>query len=236
MLERGKDKEIEGDYMISLKDTGLFRKVAPAEIQKMMKCSGAVTKEYKAGDYIFREEDMPQFLYLILEGEVSIVKDFNSGRQDILYVAGIGDVFGEDFFGPEQKPYWFNAVANTKTMILLLPWRFFFGFCSNACEHHQQLIRNMLEIMAVRNFDMTKKAHILSSTTLREKISVWLLETMEDGVADTGMNREQMAAYLGVTRPSLSREMMKMQKEGIISVKKGKIFVSDRDKLYGCME
>lgn len=157
MLERGKDKEIEGDYMISLKDTGLFRKVTPAEIQKMMKCSGAVTKE-------------------------------------------------------------FNAVANTQTMILLLPWRFFFGFCSNACEHHQQLIRNMLEIMAVRNFDMTKKAHILSSTTLREKISVWLLETMEDGVADTGMNREQMAAYLGVTRPSLSREMMKMQKEGIFQI------------------
>jgi len=219
--------------MISLKDTGLFCEIEPEEIEKMMKCSGAVTKEYMAGDYIFREEDIPQFLYLVLEGEVSIVKDFTSGRQDILYVAGTGDVFGEDFFGPEQKPYWFNAVTTAKTIVLLLPWKFFYGFCRNACEHHQQLIRNMLEIMAVRNFDMTKKAHILSSTTLREKISVWLLETMKDGVVDTGMNREQMAAYLGVTRPSLSREMMKMQKEGIISIEKGKIYICDQDKLYG---
>lgn len=222
--------------MITLKDTGLFHEVEPLEIQKMMKCSGAVTKEYKTGDYIFREEDMPQFLYLILEGEVSIVKDFATGRQDILYVAGAGEVFGEDFFCPEQKPYWFNAVANEKSIILLFPWKFFFGFCSNACEHHQQLIRNMLEIMAVRSFDMTKKAHILSSTTLREKISVWLLESMKDGVVDTGMNREQMAAYLGVTRPSLSRELMKMQKEGIIEIDKGRIVICDEERLYSPVE
>lgn len=222
--------------MISLKDTGLFRDISQVEIQKMMKCSGAVTKEFGTREYVFREEDTPRYLYLILEGEISIVKDFTSGRQDILYVAGAGEVFGEDFFCPEQKPYWFNAVTNTKTILLMLPWKFFFGFCSNACEHHQQLIRNMLEIMAVRNFDMTKKAHILSSTTLREKISVWLLETMKDGVVDTGMNREKMAAYLGVTRPSLSREMMKMQKEGIIDIDKGRIVIRDEEKLYRCVE
>ena len=83
---------------------------------------------------------------------------------------------------------------------------------------------------------MTKKAHILSSTTLREKIAVWLLENMENGSVDTGMNREEMASYLGVTRPSLSREMMKMQREGIIEVEKGRIVICDMDKLNNCGE
>ena len=32
------------------------------------------------------------------------------------------------------------------------------------------------------------------------------------------MNREQLAGYLGVTRPSLSRELMKMQKESLIKI------------------
>lgn len=218
--------------MIPLIETGLFRDISQSNIEKMMKCTGAITKGYKTSDYIFREEDIPQYLYLILEGEVSVVKDFASGRQDILYVAGVGEVFGEDFFGPEQKPYWFDAVANTDTILLLLPWKFFFDFCSNACDHHQQIIRNMLELMAVKNFNMTKKAHILSSTTLREKISVWLLETMNDGQVNTKMNREQMSAYLGVTRPSLSRELMKMQKEGIISIDRNRIQIVDINKLY----
>lgn len=218
--------------MIPLIETRLFRDIDQPGIEKMMKCTVGITKGYKAGDYIFREEDIPQYLYLVLEGEISVVKDFASGRQDILYVAGLGEVFGEDFFGPEQKPYWFNAVANVDTILLLLPWNFFFGFCSNACEHHQQIVRNMLEIMAVRNFNLVKKAHILSSTTLREKISVWLLESMKNGQVETKMNREQMAAYLGVTRPSLSRELMKMQKEGIIDIDRKRIRITAQDKLY----
>lgn len=222
--------------MISLIETKLFQQVTQEEISRMMRCSKAVTKEFKAGDYIFREEDIPRFLYLILDGEVSVVKDFASGRQDILYVAETGEVFGEDFFGPEQKPYWFNAVANKKTTALLLPWEFFFGFCSNACEHHQQLIKNMLEILAEKNFDMTRKAHILSSTTLREKIAVWLLESMNGDVVTTNMNREQMASYLGVTRPSLSRELMKMQKEKMIDISKGRICILDMEKLEDCMQ
>ena len=218
--------------MIPLVETGLFRNISQCNIEKMMKCTGAVTRGYKAGAYIFREEDIPRYLYLILEGEVSVVKDFASGRQDILYVAEAGEVFGEDFFGPEQKPYWFDAVANKDTILLLLPWKFFFDFCSNACDHHQQIIRNMLELMAVKNLNMTKKAHILSSTTLREKILVWLLENMKGGQMDTRMNREQMAAYLGVTRPSLSRELMKMQKEGIICINRNQIQIIDENKLY----
>lgn len=222
--------------MISLIETRLFGKISQQEVEKMVRCSKSVTKEYEPGDYIFREEDNPRFLYLILDGEVSVVKDFASGRQDILYVAGIGDVFGEDFFGAQQKPYWFDAVANRRTTLLLLPWEFFFGFCSNACEHHQQLIKNMLEILAGKNFEMTRKAHILSSTTLREKIAVWLFETAKGDVMHTKMNREQMAAYLGVTRPSLSRELMKMQNEGMIDIAKGSICILDRDKLAACLQ
>lgn len=209
--------------MLELTQTELFKEINRESITKMMRCSKAVTREYQAGEYIFREEDKPEFLYLILQGKVSVVKDFASGRQDILYVALEGNVFGEDFFQPCQTRYWFDAVAEEKTVLLLLPWRFFFGFCSNACEHHQQINRNMLEILSEKNFYMTKKAHILSSTTLREKISVWLLENAEGDEAELPMNREQMAAYLGVTRPSLSRELMKMQKEKLIVLEKNKI-------------
>ncbi|MBR1865936.1 MAG: Crp/Fnr family transcriptional regulator [Lachnospiraceae bacterium] len=209
--------------MLELVQTELFKEISQESIMKMMRCSKAIQKEYEAGQYIFREEDKPEFLYLILQGRVSVVKDFASGRQDILYVASAGSVFGEDFFQSGQTRYWFDAIAEEPATLLLLPWRFFFGFCSNACEHHQQINKNMLEILSEKNSYMTKKAHILSSTTLREKISVWLLENARDNEVELPMNREQMAAYLGVTRPSLSRELMKMQKENRILLEKNSI-------------
>ena len=41
------------------------------------------------------------------------------------------------------------------------------------------------------------------------------------------MNREEMADFLNVARPSLSRELMRMQEEGLVKVTKRGIFVPD---------
>ena len=41
------------------------------------------------------------------------------------------------------------------------------------------------------------------------------------------MNREEMADFLNVARPSLSRELMRMQGEGLVKVTKRGIFVPD---------
>ena len=90
----------------------------------------------------------------------------------------------------------------------------------------------MLEIQSEKNFSMTKKLHLLSGTTLRERIALWLLEqAQEQDCVQLTMNREELADYLGTTRPSLSRELMKMQQEGLIVVEKSLIKLSDYSAL-----
>ena len=44
------------------------------------------------------------------------------------------------------------------------------------------------------------------------------------------MNREELADYLAVPRPSLSRELMKMHREGYIDLK-GRVLSFDPEKL-----
>lgn len=61
---------------------------------------------------------------------------------------------------------------------------------------------------------------------------MWLLdEAGEDDVVRMEMNREELADYLGVARPSLSRTLMKMQNEGIIEVGKKTIRILQREKI-----
>lgn len=58
----------------------------------------------------------------------------------------------------------------------------------------------------------------------------------ENALVELHMNREQLADFLGVARPSLSRELMKMQKDGLIEVGRKSIRICDRDAvemLYG---
>ena len=49
------------------------------------------------------------------------------------------------------------------------------------------------------------------------------------------MGRQEMADYLNATRPSLSRELMKMQDEGMLSVSGRQITVLDQDSLKGVL-
>lgn len=223
--------------MENLGSSKLFQMITDKETQRILKCSKSREKEYPSGTYIFEQGGIPSRLFLLLKGQVQICKDFTSGKRDVLYLVEAGNVFGEIFLFGDKKHYWYDAVAITDVTVLEMPWDFFYHFCSNACDHHKQLTQNMLEIMSENNFQITRKLHIVSTSSLRERIAIWLIDSMdENSVVELHMNREQLADFLGVARPSLSRELMKMQKDGLIEVSRKSIRICDRDAvemLYG---
>lgn len=223
--------------MENLESSKLFQLITEEETQRILKCSKARMRQHPAGTYIFEQGGLPTRLFLLLSGQVQICKDFTSGKRDVLYLVEPGNVFGEIFLFGDRKKYWYDAVAVTGVSVLEMPWDFFYHFCSNACDHHKQLTQNMLEILSEDNFKITRKLHIISTSSLRERIAIWLIDSMnENSVVELRMNREQLADFLGVARPSLSRELMRMQKDGLIEVSRKTIRICDRDAvemLYG---
>ena len=57
---------------MTLQKLQIFRDLTEEEMQKSLVCSQAVTRTYQKNEYIFRQEDRPQKLYFILEGEVEV--------------------------------------------------------------------------------------------------------------------------------------------------------------------
>ncbi len=215
-----------------LEQSKLFQTITKDELERILKCSKSVIKQYSAGTYIFEQEGIPSRLFLLLDGQVQICKDFTSGKRDVLYLVEDGNVFGEIFLFGDKKRYWYDAIAVTDVTVLEMPWDFFYHFCSNACNHHKQLTQNMLEILSEDNFKITRKLHIVSTSSLRERIAIWLIDSMDaKGNVQLQMNREQLADFLGVARPSLSRELMRMQKDGLIKVDRKRIEICDKDAL-----
>lgn len=142
--------------------------------------------------------------------------------------AAPGDVFGEVFFFAKEEYYWYDAVAVKKSKVLMLPYSFVYGFCASACEHHKQLIHNLLGIQSQCNLEMMKKLHIVTGTTLKQKVGLWMDERLnEKNEVKLDMTREELADYLGVTRPSLSRTLTQMQEDGIVSIHGKLIKVTD---------
>lgn len=221
----------------NLENTVLFQEIAGEEIERMLTCSKSREKHYKAGEYIFRQGEKPACIFLVLSGYIHIAKDFASGKRDVLYMVEEGSVFGEMFLFGDMEQYWYDAVAAVDVKVLEIPWKFLYHFCENACRHHQLLTRNMLELFSRKEFHITKKLHIISTASLRERIAIWLIDSMDsNGRVMIRMKREELADFLGVARPSLSRELMRMQADGFIEVSKKYIDIKDRDAiemLYG---
>jgi CRP-like cAMP-binding protein len=88
-----------------------------------------------------------------------------------------------------------------------------------------------MRIFARKAYFMHNKIKVLASGSLREKIIRFLfIELQGKRELELAGSREFMAAYLAVTRPSLSRELSALQREGILQVDGKNIKVLDRER------
>ena len=175
---------------------------------------------------------MPHSLYIMIAGEVHILKDTRSGRQ--IFISEInqpGDMFGE-VYEVLQRPYDMYVTAVTRTTLLEVSSHLF-TLDIGKTPHRSALLvqRNLMRIFAAKAYAMHTKLKVLASGTLREKIVRYLLPYIDkNGCAALTVSREFIAADLAVSRPSLSRELSAMQREGILKAAGRKICITDMEK------
>lgn len=215
-----------------IKDNILFKGLSREEIELCLKCSNAKLKEYEKNQIIFSQMDPPMALYVLIGGSVSVCKDTTDGRKYIVTNIEEGDIFGEVYVFLKKADYNYYVLANTNSLVLAIPKEYFFTTCDRSCNAHSLIIQNMLGILAQKAYFLNNKVQLLTSGNLRQKIARYLLENCNNKkYVKLTMNREQLSAYLNVTRPSLSRELLHMQEDGLIEVDRDMVKIVDPDKL-----
>ena len=216
----------------------LFSGMSGPEARLCLQCSGALEERHGKGALIFAESDPPERLFVLLEGVVNVCRESAEGRRAVMArIDAPGDLFGEVHVFLGRPSYGCSVLAETPARVLAIPGRFFYATCEKACSVHSRMIRNMLGIFAHKAFFLTRRVSLLSSGSLRRKLAALLREHCRpDGSLALEMNREQMADFLGVARPSLSRELAAMRDEGLIDMDGRKISVPDAAALNSLCE
>ena len=217
----------------ALKDTALFKDLSEEEIQRCLECSKAESIVYEKGEMIFSEEDYPATLPVLINGSVTLGMDFYDGKRKIIAIfENKGDVFGHEYILLGQSRYGMYAQAQTKSIILMMPKNFLVGTCERNCGFHSNLISNMMQLMAKKSLTLNERLEIMSCSTLRQKIAKMILFSIGGKSSmSVSMSRQEMADFLNTARPSLSRELMRMQNDGLITVVGRKITVRDKNAL-----
>ncbi len=215
----------------------LFRKsllaasLEEGEVQSFLSSGQAHLVECAPGDIVFHEGDIPRYLYVLLSGEVHIQKASFSGRRIFISeVNEAGDVFGEVYL-LLGKPYDMFVEAMRKTFLLVIGSAAFSPGAEPSSPAFRKVQRNLVNILARKAYFMHTKLKVMASGSLRERIVRFLFWEMggEDSMR-LSISREAWASYLSTARPSLSRELGAMRREGILSAVGKEIRILDRTK------
>ena len=215
-----------------LKQCSLAQGMSDTEVQELLASAQVRQREYPKGEIIFHEGDMPKSLYILLAGEVHILKDTFSGRRIFLSeINEPGDMFGE-VYEVLKQPYDMYVEAVTPVKLLEISSDLFSFDAGGALSRSALKIqRNLMCIFARKAYFMHNKIKVLASGSLREKIIRFLfIELQGRRELELTGSREFMASYLAVTRPSLSRELSALQREGILAVEGKKVRVLDMER------
>lgn len=198
----------------------LFDGITPDCLYSMLSCLGAKTVSYKKNEIILMVDDSLESIGLVLEGSVLITTEDFMGTRSILSLVEKYDIFAEEFVcaNISKSPVTIFAASNCSIMWLKFPR--IVQTCNKACQFHSKLIENMMNQLAIKNYQMHQKLEILSKRSLREKILTYLhIQSLKSKSKSFNiqLTRNELADYLNADRAALSRELGKMKQEGILN-------------------
>lgn len=218
---------------MQLQQLQIFQDLTEEELKKSLVCSQATVRKYKKNEYVFRQGDAPGKLYFVLDGEVELGSINLNGKITRISYVTVGEEFGEVEMFLRQPAYSGYAKAKEEVSVLEVSQNFFGGRCERNCVHHSKVVFNMLQLLAEKADKRNHQIEVLTSGNLRQRVVAYLLENSDlDYRVQLHLNREDLAAYLNTTRPSLSRMLLTMQEEGIIRIVNRKVIaILDYDRL-----
>ncbi|WP_094607810.1 hypothetical protein SPSIL_056550 [Sporomusa silvacetica DSM 10669] len=172
-----------------------------------------------ADSYIVVQNEKITGLGLLIHGKASIIKENLTGKCMLIKKIKNGESFGIRAVFSQQHDWPVSVVAKTDCTVMFLPRAKIAGNCKNTFIGREQLLQNMLVSVSQNNCLLHRKLEYLALKSLRKKICMYLLEQYESRGEKTftmPLNRNELADFLYVSRPALSREIGRMRDEKII--------------------
>lgn len=206
-------------YTQAILNCPLFKGVQPEELKDLLGCLNVSFKALDEGEYAFHLGDDISYVYIVLEGAMEIAKETLNGNRNIVAFLGESQLFGEGVVCTTKRLAPVSAKATAKTLLILIPYEKILKTCGHSCNFHHQLIRNMMLLLGEKNYMLNHKIDLLMLKGMREKLATYLLNESNRQASlsfNIPLSRNELADYLNVSRPSMSRELGRMRDEGLI--------------------
>ncbi|HUZ95397.1 MAG TPA: Crp/Fnr family transcriptional regulator [Edaphobacter sp.] len=225
------------DLATALGKTALLSSLSSAELQTL--ATRTVRKLFSAGELLFSEGEPCNGLHIVARGKVRIFKTSVNGREQVLAVNVPGESIAElPVF--DGGPFPASASAIEDTEIAFISRRDFNAYCME----HPEVPLKVLTVVGARLRRLVGIIEELSFTTVRQRLISTLIKLAESEGRKTERGIEfelpathqELASQLGTVRELISRNLMRLQAEGLLEVDARNIVVKDLKGLIALLD
>ena len=207
----------------------MFRNKSEEDLLDFFKDINYIIRTYSKNDIIAMEGDTCTSIGLILDGNVDIKRILGT---KVIHVSsfGKGNIFGEVIAFSDINLYPATVMSSTASRIMFINKNNFIKFCTS----HRDFLEMFLNDLTNKIFVLNKSITNLTFNSIRQKICNFLITEYKLQNSENiklKMTKEKIAESLGITRPSLSRELINMKDMGLIDYSRNYIKILDLEEI-----
>lgn len=215
------------EYVKILNNHPLFKGIA-MEMSQVLTHLDYKIRRYEKDEYLILTGDTITSMGILIQGEARIIREEIMGNSVIIASLHEGEIFAETFVCAQVVKSPVSVLAEENCTVIWLPFDVIMNDTVDKHGIKQNIMANLLKLFAAKNLYLNKKIDILSKKSIREKFITYLNFLAKENHSTSfrlELNRNELAQYLCVDRSALSRELMRLKKEGIISLDKNNITI-----------
>jgi CRP/FNR family cyclic AMP-dependent transcriptional regulator len=196
----------------------------------------AVPRQYSKGETVFSEGQPCSGLYVVEAGHIRIFKSSADGREQVLSIDGPGSSVAElPVFDGGNYPASVTAVDDA-TLLFVSKQDF-----QALCLAHPQVALKVLRVVGARLRRLVGIIEELSFTTVRHRLAAYLLRIgQKEGKHSAAgleftlpVSNQELASQIGTVRELVSRNLSRLQSEGMLKIDGRTITICDLKALEG---
>ena len=202
-----------------LRQTALFQGMEDGDIRRLLDCLHCPVRRYGRGEFLWHAGDAVSMAGIVLDGCVDAVQYGEDGAAALTARQEKGGVFGDLLMAAGQVSPLSLVASSNGAEVLFLPLDGILSDCGRGCTCHIALRRNLLAETSRKFWQLRRRLAYLTEPQLRRRILLFLRDCREEAGRDyfrLPYSRQEMAEVLGVNRSALSRELGRMQREGLL--------------------
>ena len=216
----------------TLARAGIFQGVEPAAAEALAQTLEPV--DFPRGHVIFAEGEPGDRLYIILSGKVKLGRKSPDGRENLLWIAGPADMFGElSIFDPGPRTSSATTVTDVRAVSMDRP------MLREWISKRPEIAEQLLRVIARRLRRTNNMLAELIFTDVPGRVARALLQFAQRfGSQEAGLLRvthdltqEEIAQFVGASRETVNKALADFAHRGWLRLEGKSVLILDPERL-----